>query len=238
MLVDTSISVIAGTAALIALTHTVIGVDHYVPFVALARARHWSYRRLALVVVLCGLGHVASSVLLGFVGIALGIAVGTLESVESTRGELASYLIIAFGLIYTLWGLRAAYRNRTHVHEHTHADGSTHLHEHDHHGAHLHGHADGRRRSVTWVLFLIFVFGPCEPLIPLIMYPAAKASTAGVVLVAGIFSVVTVAVMLVMTMALYAGALRIRWQGLERYTHAAAGFAILTAGLLVAFGGL
>jgi len=28
--------------------------------------------------------------------------------------------------------------------------------------------------NIHWALFLIFVFGPCEPLIPLIMYPAAK----------------------------------------------------------------
>ncbi|MBW2522918.1 MAG: sulfite exporter TauE/SafE family protein [Deltaproteobacteria bacterium] len=235
---DSSIGVIAATAAFLALTHTLIGVDHYLPFVALGRARRWSYRRLAIVVVLCGIGHVASSVLLGFVGIALGIAVGSLESVESTRGELASYLIIAFGLVYMLWGIRAALRNRTHAHEHTHADGSVHQHVHDHHGTHLHTHDSSRRSTVVWVLFLLFVFGPCEPLIPLIMYPAAKSSIAGVALVAGIFSVVTIAVMLVMSLALYAGALRLRWQRLERYTHAAAGFAILAAGLLVAFGGL
>jgi ABC-type nickel/cobalt efflux system permease component RcnA len=236
--VDTSVAVIAGTAALIALTHTVIGVDHYLPFVALGRARRWSYRRLAAIVTVCGIGHVASSVALGFLGIALGVAVGKLEGVESTRGEVASYLLIAFGLIYMLWGLRAAFRNQTHAHEHTHADGSVHQHHHDHHGSHLHPHERGGRSTVVWVLFLLFVFGPCEPLIPLIMYPAAKSSIAGVVLVAGVFSVVTIAVMLTMTMALYAGALRLRWQRFERYTHAAAGFAILAAGLLVAFGGI
>lgn len=102
---ESSVAIIAGTAALIALTHTVIGVDHYLPFVALGRARRWSYRRLAAVVIVCGVGHVASSVVLGFVGIGLGIAVGELEAVESTRGELAAYFIIAFGLIYMLWGL-------------------------------------------------------------------------------------------------------------------------------------
>jgi nickel/cobalt exporter len=236
--VDTSVAVIVGTAALIALTHTVIGVDHYLPFVALGRARRWSYRRLAAVVVVCGVGHVASSVALGFLGIALGIAVGKLEGVESTRGEVASYLLIAFGLIYMLWGLRAAFRNQAHAHEHTHADGSVHQHHHDHHGSHLHAHERGGRSTVVWVLFLLFVFGPCEPLIPLIMYPAAKSSIAGVVLVAGVFAVVTIAVMLTMTMALYAGALRLRWQRFERYSHATAGFAILAAGLLVAFGGI
>ena len=39
------------------------------------------------------------------------------------------------------------------------------------------------------ILFTIFVFGPCEPLIPILMYPAAKSSVAGMLLVAGVFSV-------------------------------------------------
>lgn len=233
---DSSLYVIAGTAALLALTHTVIGVDHYLPFVALGRARQWSYRRLVAMVVVCGLGHVLSSVVLGFVGLGLGIAVGELEAVEASRGELVSYLIIAFGLIYMVWGLRAAIRNKPHTHRHFHADGLAHEHHHDHHGSHVHAHADNRRRSVGWVLFLLFVFGPCEPLIPLVMYPAAKSSWLGVALVAGIFSVITIATMLVMATVLYAGALRIRWQALERYGHAAAGFAILAAGLLIVLG--
>ena len=36
--------------------------------------------------------------MLGFLGIALGIAVARLEGVESTRGEIAAWLLIGFGL--------------------------------------------------------------------------------------------------------------------------------------------
>lgn len=235
---ELSLQVITGTAAFLALTHTFIGVDHYLPFVVLARARNWSWKRLAAVVTICGLGHVLSSVLLGFVGLALGTAVGSLEGIEASRGALASYLIIAFGLIYMLWGLRSAYRNKSHEHSHVHADGVVHEHLHDHHGGHGHPHEAGKRSSVYWALFLVFVFGPCEPLIPLIMYPAAKNSMVGVAWVATVFGVVTIATMLVMTTVLYAGVKRLRWQRFERYSHAAAGFAILTAGLLIVFVGV
>jgi hypothetical protein len=41
-------SLLLGAAA-IALTHTVLGPDHYLPFVALARARRWSVARTATV---------------------------------------------------------------------------------------------------------------------------------------------------------------------------------------------
>ena len=43
-------------------------------------------------------------------------------------------------------------------------------------------------KTTPWVLFLIFVFGPCEPLIPLVMYPAAKHNIQGAIIVAILFS--------------------------------------------------
>ena len=56
--------------------------------------------------------------------------------------------------------------------------------------------------------------------------------------VSAVFGIITIATMLVMASILYAGARRIRWQGLERYGHAAAGFAILVAGLLIVLVGV
>ena len=70
-----------------------------------------------------------------------------------------------------------------------HANGTMHSHGHAHSGEHVHVHeetgdlGDGVRDggSMTpWVLFTIFLFGPCEPLIPLLMYPAAKGNMWGV----------------------------------------------------------
>jgi ABC-type nickel/cobalt efflux system permease component RcnA len=234
---EPTLQILAATAFVLALTHTVIGVDHYLPFVVLGRANRWSYGKLALVTTVCGIGHVLSSVALGMVGIFAGVAVAKLEGIEAWRGDLASYLIIAFGLIYMLWGLREVHRGKAHSHAHTHADGSHHDHGHDHSGGHNHPHLDKPSR-VFWVLFLVFVFGPCEPLIPLLMYPAAKLSMAGVVLVAGIFAVVTIATMLGMTLLLYGGLKRIRFALLERYMHPLAGLMIMAAGLLVVFAGI
>ena len=159
---DASIQVIAGTAAVIALGHTVLGVDHYLPFVALARARSWTYPKMATIVVICGIGHVASSIMLGVVGLALGRALESMQAIETARGDLASLLMIAFGLVYMVWGLRAAKRNKRHAHRHVHADGHEHDHDHDHHGAHGHVHcsSSARKPAVFWTLFLVFVFGP------------------------------------------------------------------------------
>ncbi|MCK7478116.1 MAG: hypothetical protein M0C28_12360 [Candidatus Moduliflexus flocculans] len=108
------------------LVHTVIGPDHYLPFIVIGRAREWTLRKTLGVAFLAGLGHILSSIVLGFVGIALGIAVAKLEGVESTRGTVAAWLLIGFGFAYFVWGMRRAWRGKAHTHPH--------LHDHLHNG--------------------------------------------------------------------------------------------------------
>jgi ABC-type nickel/cobalt efflux system permease component RcnA len=234
------ILVLAGTAASLGFIHTLIGPDHYLPFIFIGRARRWSLRKVLAVSFLAGLGHILSSVVLGLLGIGLGIAVMRLENVESARGEVAAWLLIGFGLAYFLWGLRSAWKKRPHEHRHVHgADEAAHAHVHTHEDAHMHLHPDAEKKSLTpWILFTIFVFGPCEPLIPLIMYPAAKHSTAGVVLVTAAFGLTTIGTMLVMVAAVSYGASLVRLGRLERYAHAMAGVMILVSGLVVMLLGL
>lgn len=227
------------TAASIGFFHTLFGPDHYLPFVAMSRAGRWSLRKTLGITFLCGLGHVAGSVLLGAAGIALGLAVIKLEVIETYRGEVAAWALIAFGLVYLIWGIRRGIRNRPHTHVHTHEEGLTHVHQHAHGGDHAHGHSRGPAKSLTpWVLFTIFVFGPCEPLIPLLMYPAATQSLQGVVWVALVFSAVTIATMMSVVGLAFTGVRRISFGFLERFTHALAGGTVLACGLAIQFLGL
>lgn len=235
------------TAAAIGTAHTLLGPDHYLPFVAMSRAGNWSGRRTLWVTAGCGLGHVAGSVLIGFLGLALGVAVMKLEALESLRGDMAAWMLIAFGLAYLTWGVVQAVRNVPHSHLHFHADGTGHSHPHSHDAAHCHVHASepaARAASGTtvasvwtpWLLFLVFVFGPCEPLIPLLMYPAAKASPWAVAAVVAAFSAATVATMTVTVMVMRFGVSFLHVPQLSRFSHAFAGFAILVCGMLVKFG--
>jgi len=226
------------TAGSIGLVHTLLGPDHYLPFVVLSRARGWTKGKTAAITTLCGLGHVASSVLLGTIGIALGVAVSRLEWIESTRGDVAAWLLIAFGLLYMVWGVRRAIRNRPHSHVHAHAGGDVHIHGHTHQSNHVHPHDHvGTARALTpWVLFTIFVFGPCEPLIPILMYPAASESTLGVVAVATSFGLVTIATMVAVVLLLSFGLERLPTRGFERYSHALAGLTILLCGVAIHLG--
>jgi sulfite exporter TauE/SafE len=224
------------SAAAIAFGHTLLGPDHYLPFVAMARARDWSLGKTLRVTLACGVGHLAGSVALGFLGVALGLQLSSLTGFEGTRASLAAWLLIAFGLVYTAWGLRRAWRNRPHTHWHSHG-GTTHQHEHRHHSTHAHLHETPAGSLAPWLVFVIFVLGPCEPLIPLLMYPAARQDMQAVIAVTLVFGLVTVLTMLLAVAIAAAGLRAVRFGRLEPYGHALAGAAILTCGLgIVLFG--
>ena len=234
------ITVLALTAASLGFVHTILGPDHYIPFIAMARAGEWSTVKTTLITIACGAGHVLSSVLLGAVGIAMGIAVGQLEFIESARGEFAGWLLMGFGFMYLLWGLKKAYRNKSHAHYHTHSDGTVHVHKHVHHSDHTHVHKkENNGKNLTpWILLTIFIFGPCEVLIPMLMYPAATESTMGMIVIVTVFSITTISTMLAIVLITLYGIKFVRLGKLERYTHALAGAMILLSGAVIAVLGL
>ena len=157
------------TAALsLGLIHTLIGVDHYLPFIALGKSRQWSIRTTLGVVAIAGTLHVLSSILLGIIGLSLKTSVETLVGIESVRGSLSTWFLIASGLVV----LVMAYRN------------------------HLKHSQSVLPTKGLLVAFL--VLGPCEPLIPLLMAPAAH--DLGVMLsVATLFGLTTVVTMMMAT---------------------------------------
>lgn len=235
------------TAASIGFLHTLLGPDHYLPFIMMAWARKWSAAKTLLITSICAAGHVGSSVLLGLVGVVFGLALKGLVGAESFRGDVAAWLLIAFGMAYLVWGIRLVYRHHPHQHAHPHAGPHAHpadpvhphLHSHTHLGEHSHVHDLGGARTITpWVLFVIFVFGPCEPLIPLLMYPAASSGLPDLIVVTSIFGTVTLATMLAAVMLGRAGFNFLPLGALQRYSHALAGATILLCGLAIRFLGL
>lgn len=205
----------------------------------MSRSGRWSLSKTTLITVLCGMGHVLSSVVLGILGVTMGIAVSKLEAVESFRGNLATWVLIAFGLIYFAWGIRRALRHKSHEHLHIHEKGLGHTHTHDHTREHMHVHEDKNAKSITpWVLFTIFIFGPCEPLIPMLMYPAAKNSLTGLIVVTSIFGSMTILTMLSIVLISTFGVNLIPTTRIERYTHAISGAVICLCGISMLLFGL
>lgn len=235
--------ILLATAASIGFFHTLLGPDHYLPFIVMAKARNWSNVRTAVITSLCGMGHVLSSVVLGAIGVGFGLALNRLEGFESMRGDWAAWAFLIFGLGYLIWALWRMQRKNEHKHVHKHG-ALVHSHEHHHHHdkmstdevPHGHEHEDKEKNMTPWILFLIFVLGPCEPLIPILMYPAAEASTIGLLAVTITFAVVTITTMLAIVFAVIYGVSFIKVSRLEKYTHVIAGATIALSGLLILAG--
>lgn len=233
---ENEIVILLLTAASIGFFHTLLGPDHYLPFIMMAKARNWKIQKTMLITFLCGLGHVAGSVILGLIGITVGIAISKIKIFEAYRGSLAAWGFIVFGFIYLLWGIRKPIRNKPHSHIHSHLNGKEHVHEHSHTAEHSHVH--GKKNLTPWILFTIFVLGPCEPLIPILMYPSAKNSVGGLMLITLTFAAVTILTMMSVVYIASTGYKFIPMKKLERFSHALAGFIIMFSGIGIKFLGL
>jgi nickel/cobalt transporter (NicO) family protein len=237
------IDILLVTAASIGFIHTLTGPDHYLPFIVMSKARHWTNIKTLWITFLCGIGHVGSSVVIGIIGIALGLGVNRLNKLESLRGNVAAWAFVIFGFGYFLWGLWKVYRKKPHTHFHMHVDVKQDVHMHPHHHSmienHTHSHTAVKPVNLTpWILFTVFVLGPCEPLIPLLMYPAAKTHLMAVALVTIAFAISTIGTMMVVVQLTLKGINFLPMKMFEKYMHAIAGAAICLSGLAIIFLGL
>jgi len=181
--------------------------DHWLPFVMIGRAQAWSRWKLTNITTLAGIGHVSTSLLIGAAGVLLGMAAQEVKLWESSRGNIASLLLIGFGIAYMVWGIKNWGRK--------------------------HSHEMNQAKVVSyWTLFALVVFGPCEPLIPLIFIGYGYGWMA-VLAVFVLFSVTTIGMMLLQVHLAMLGVsiLRVHW--LEHGSHAIAGGVIALTGVAI-----
>lgn len=211
-------------AASLGSVHT-LAPDHWMPFAALARAEGWTARRTAAITALCGLGHVTVSVLLGLVSVFLGLEL--LQTFGHGLESVAGVLLIAFGVVYGLWGLHRAVQSRWHDHGHGH----THW-----HGGHQHAHAHGPHLT-PWMLFLVFCADPCVAVIPL-MFVAAPLGWGSTLAVVAAYELATIGTMVALVLPARAVATAVHSPWIDRYGDALAGGVIAGVGLAVVSLGL
>lgn len=218
------------TVMSVAVVHTLIGPDHYLPFIALAKSGNWSLRKTIGWTIICGSGHVFSSILLGLIAAAIGYSLNSINLLQSIRGGLAAWMLLSFGVVYTMYGLLNRGRR-----SHRHFDmvgGETFVFEHTH-GRPV---APGKRYVVTpWVLFLIFVLGPCEPMIPLLYLPVANSSWMVMAILIFVYTVCTLGIMVSMVLAGFYGLRIFKNLKLEKYLHAISGISIILCALGMLF---
>lgn len=222
MMPETTLAVLLGAAVVDAVLHTLAGPDHYLPFVMIARSRGYGMWRALAWTFVCGIGHVGSALLIAllFVYASNALSEGEMNWLNENRGNLAAWTLMGFGAAYLLYSLRRSWLHRHHEHEH---------------GREI--AALGGKRVTPWIIFIIFVLGPCEALLPLLA-PAAVLGEFCVLAVTLVFSFCTIVTMMLAVAVGLKGLsfLRVRW--LERYSGEVAGVTIMSCGAAIAFLGL
>ena len=199
--------------------HTV-APDHWVPFAALARAQGWSRGKTIRITAACGFGHVTVSAGLGVLALFFGFEV--LRVVGERMESVAGLLLIAFGVVYGIVGLRHA---SAHLHGHFHG------HSHGHHHAHYDHDHNGHRMTPA-ALFLLFSADPCVAVMP-ILFASAPLGIARTAFVVSAYELATIATMVLLVVPASAAARRVGGRWLTRYGDAFAGGVIASVGLVV-----
>jgi hypothetical protein len=204
---------IAVAAVTLAAVHA-LAPDHWMPLAALARAQRWSASRTARIAAACGFAHVTVSVIVGLAGLAAGVQI--FDRFGAQLESLAGYVLIGFGVLYALWGLRHA-RAHLHGHHHQHYD-----HIHDQH------------RVSPWMVFLLFAADPCLAIFPL-MFAAAPLGWGAVGTVVVLYEVATIVTIVSLVLPARAAATAVvKDRFVHRWGDAFAGGFIVFVGVAVA----
>lgn len=166
----------------------------------------------------CGIGHVGSALLIALVFMYAShlMTESDVSWLNENRGNLAAWALIGFGAAYLLYSLR---KSRLHRHHHIHAGEAL---------------AERSGKITPWIIFIIFVLGPCEALLPLLA-PSAALGMGCVALVTIVFSVCTIATMMLAVALGMRGLSLLHSRWLEHHAGELAGFTIMLCGIGIAF---
>ena len=227
-----TVSALLLTAFITAVVHTVTGPDHYLPFIAItgpdhylpfiaiAKSRNYGLKKTLFWTFVCGIGHIVSALLIAllFVYFSHWLTETKFNWIENNRADLAAYAMIGLGGAYLLWAVWHRLR---------------HKYGHEYHHELI--ESDNDKNISVWVLFIIFVLGPCEALLPIL---TASSVMGGAVVVSTtlLFSFATIATMMVMVTVGMLGIKAMHLQKLQPYAHELAGGTIMACGLAIVFG--
>ncbi len=173
------------TAIGLGFIHVLLGFDHYIPFIFLSKAEKWNDKKTFIIVFLSGLFHVLSSIFIGFVGLYLKNNLFFIKQLELSRGELAGWLLIVFGILYIIFSIKKINRKLLNLDKSSDIKGNT-----------IANLIRSHPKSYFFII-LIFVLGPCEPLIPLMLYPHKSSETFLWIISIFLFSFTTIITMLI-----------------------------------------
>jgi len=206
--------------------------DHWAPLAVLSRTRKDPLRRVVRRSLAAAGTHVALSLLLGAILIAVGLRFrGTVVRYED---YVVGGLLLATGAVFLVLELTGRGHGHSHTHDHSHDHQHGHAHDHGHSHTH-HDHAPSGGGRIQSAAALAVPFGaaasPDLTILPVFLAASALggATAIGSLLV---FAGVTMATIVGLTVAASLGVARLTAPWVERRAN------LLTAGTLLLFGTL
>jgi nickel/cobalt transporter (NicO) family protein len=243
----TATPALLAAAAGVAVGHAVLP-DHWVPLAVLSRTRHYRLARVARLSAAAAIAHVTVSLVLGALIIVIGLQFRS--AVEQAQNLVIGGLLVATGLLFAVFELTGRKPGHSHGPDGSHAAkaGAEHDHLHDHEPEHAHAHAhgapghthdpDGRDR-LGGVAGLLVPFGAAASPDLTILPVFVAATAAGVAAAVGallVFSVVTIAMIVGLTVVVTFGGYQVRGAWLDRWGNATTALVLIVVGGLVLTG--
>lgn len=196
----------------LSLIHAMIP-HHWIPIVAISKTEKWNTKEALFATLVTGLSHMISTIIIGvivgFVGIKLS------EHYSSITTIAAPSILLILGIAYLIMDFRAS---------------------HSHH-INLEDVAKKNKKSKTtilWSLSLAMFFMPCFE-IEAYYFQAAKYGWPGIMLVSGVYLIMTLLFMFVLVYLGIKGVNKLNLTLLERHSKLITGVVLILLGIVAFF---
>lgn len=193
---------------LISLLHAVIP-NHWLPVVAIGRKHKWSFAETTRITFIAGMAHVISTVL---IGILLGLIGSELtEHIEHFTRIIAPSILILLGLYF----IREHYK---------------------HHHFHLNKEEIDKRtkRAIIRALILAMFLSPCMEIEAYFLLAGARGWYF-MLGIAAMYTIISIAGMLVWVRIVYKGMLKLNWHKWEHNAGIITGVVLIVTGIISFF---
>lgn len=199
------------SAWLVGFVHA-LAPDHWLPFAAMARANSWSRRRLTGAMLCAGFLHLFAAFALTFLAFRMGFSPEHLRDWDARRAGVLPILLVGFGMAYFIWAIKKKTRRKL-------------------------SPAPKGSSGFLKVLFFLVIFGPCEPLVPL-LFASAVHGWESILISTAAFSTATLTTMVIVAQASYAIPKAQAEKRSHRLSHVVAGGLMAAAGLAIGVFGI
>jgi hypothetical protein len=222
-----SVPLLLVAAAVVAVLHSILP-DHWVPLAVVARTQRWSVLRVARISALASVGHVVSSLVLA--GIVAVVGLQFQHQLETQQGHLIGAVLVLTGLGFLVWGLRSS----GHSHDHDHGHDQRHAHTQEETQAPAPQQTLARRLAAITVPFGVAA-SPDLTILPVALAASAvsKGAVVGVLIV---FSGITIAVFVGLTVLATLAGYQIKGDWLERNANTLTALVLIAIGIVAFIG--